>query len=112
MSNLKIESAHLSRHAYVYVRQSTSSQVEHNRESTERQHKLVDRAQSLGWEKHRIQVVDEDMARSGSATSIRDGFTAMSTQAALGQVGLILSIEVSRMARSNADWYRLLDLTD
>jgi DNA invertase Pin-like site-specific DNA recombinase len=108
--NPKIKHSHLERSAYVYVRQSTASQVEHNRESTRRQYKLVERAAELGWARQRITVIDEDLARSGSGQVERDGFTRMITEVALGQVGLILSIEVSRVARNNADWYRLLDL--
>jgi DNA invertase Pin-like site-specific DNA recombinase len=106
----RIKATHLQRCAYVYVRQSTASQVQHNRESTDRQYKLSDRALRLGWPKEQVKTIDEDLARSGSSTSDRSGFTRMTTEVALGHVGLILSIEVSRVARNNADWYRLLDL--
>ena len=109
-SSEKIKQTHLDRNAYVYVRQSTATQVQHNRESTRRQYDLVDRAIALGWPKERVKVIDEVLARSGSGNVERDGFTRMTADAALGQVGLILSIEVSRVARNNADWYRLLDL--
>ena len=109
-SNDKIKQSHLDRSAYVYVRQSTAAQVQRNRESTLRQYKLADRATDLGWPKERVRVIDEDLARSGSGSVERDGFTQMTADVALGQVGLILSIEVSRVARNNADWYRLLDL--
>lgn len=109
-SNDRIKSAHLERRAYVYVRQSTATQVQHNRESTRRQYKLVDRAVALGWREENVTVIDEDLARSGSGNVDRDGFTKMTADVALGQVGLILSVEVSRVARNNADWYRLLDL--
>jgi DNA invertase Pin-like site-specific DNA recombinase len=108
--NQKIKSTHLQRLAYVYVRQSTAAQVELNRESTDRQYKLTQRASTLGWAKHQVKVIDEDLAQSGSTSQQRSGFTLMTTKVALGQVGLILSIEVSRVARNNADWYRLLDL--
>lgn len=108
--NQKLKSTHLQRCAYVYVRQSTTAQVEYNRESTDRQYKLVDRAISLGWPKTQVRVIDEDLAQSGSGTEKRVGFTRMTAEVALGQVGLILSIEVSRVTRNNADWYRLLDL--
>lgn len=108
--NQKVKTTHLQRCAYVYVRQSTTAQVEYNRESTDRQYKLVDRAISLGWPKTQVKVIDEDLAQSGSSTAQRGGFTMMTADVALGQVGLILSIEVSRVARNNADWYRLLDL--
>jgi DNA invertase Pin-like site-specific DNA recombinase len=108
--NEKIKTTHLNRCAYVYVRQSTASQIQHNRESTDRQYKLTDRAVLLGWPQPQIRIIDEDLARSGSTTSDRNGFATMTTEVALGHVGLILSIEVSRVARNNADWYRLLDL--
>jgi DNA invertase Pin-like site-specific DNA recombinase len=106
----KIKPTHLQRLAYVYVRQSTAAQVEFNRESTDRQYKLARRANALGWAKHQVKVIDEDLAQSGSSSAQRGGFTMMTTEVAMGQVGLILSIEVSRVARNNADWYRLLDL--
>jgi len=109
-SKEKIKSTHLQRCVYVYVRQSTGAQVEYNRESTDRQYKLVDRAISLGWSQSQVNVIDEDLAQSGSGSVERSGFTIMTTQVALGQVGLILSIEVSRVSRNNAEWYRLLDL--
>lgn len=108
--NQKIKSTHLQRYAFVYVRQSTAAQVEFNRESTDRQYKLTQRAIGLGWSKQQVKVIDEDLAQSGSSTAQRHGFTMMTAEVALGHVGLILSIEVSRVARNNADWYRLLDL--
>ena len=106
----RIKPTHLQRCACVYVRQSTPAQVQYNRESTDRQYKLTDRARHLGWSQSQIKIIDEDLARSGSGTSDRRGFAMMTTEVALGHVGLILSIEVSRVARNNADWYRLLDL--
>ena len=109
-SSDKIKTMHLQRCAYVYVRQSTAAQVQHNRESTERQYKLKEKALRLGWSTAQVKIIDEDLARSGSGTSVRHGFAMMTTEVALGNVGLILSIEVSRVARNNADWYRLLDL--
>jgi DNA invertase Pin-like site-specific DNA recombinase len=109
-ANDKIKAMHLKRCAIVYVRQSTAAQVQYNRESTDRQYKLSERALKLGWSDSQIKIVDEDLARSGAGTSERNGFVAMTTEVALGHVGLILSIEVSRVARNNADWYRLLDL--
>ncbi len=109
-SNDKIKQSHLDRSAYVYVRQSTATQVQRNRESTLRQYKLADRATDLGWPKGKVKIIDEDLAHSASGSVERDGFTQMTADVALGQIGLILSIEVSRVARNNADWYRLLDL--
>ncbi|MDA3834906.1 MAG: recombinase family protein, partial [Spirochaetales bacterium] len=110
MNNQKIKQTHLQRVAFIYVRQSTAAQVEYNRESTEMQYKLKDRAIDLGWPEQQIQIIDEDLAQSGSSTSQRKGFTRMISDIALGKIGLILSIEVSRVARNNSDWYRLLDL--
>lgn len=109
MSN-KITPSHLRRVACVYVRQSTAAQVEYNRESTQRQYRLVDRAVALGWPRERVSVVDCDLGISGADGAARDGFTRMTADTALGNVGLILSIEVSRVARNSSDWYRLLDL--
>jgi DNA invertase Pin-like site-specific DNA recombinase len=71
---------------------------------------LARRATALGWAKRQVKVIDEDLAQSGSSSADRGGFTTMTTEVALGKVGLILSIEVSRVARNNSDWYRLLDL--
>jgi DNA invertase Pin-like site-specific DNA recombinase len=106
----KITSSHLSRAAVIYVRQSTLLQVERNRESTARQYDLVHRAQQLGWPREAIRVVDGDLGISGSVTGQRAGFEGMVAEVALGQVGIILALEVSRLARDNAAWYRLLDL--
>lgn len=108
--NEKVQPSHLQRRAYVYVRQSTAAQVACNRESTDRQYKLLDRAVRLGWSKDQVSVLDEDLAQSGSGTDERRGFDRMIAEVALGYIGLVLSIEVSRVARNNADWYRLLDL--
>ncbi|MEX2578390.1 MAG: recombinase family protein [Verrucomicrobiales bacterium] len=105
----KIQPAHLARRAYVYVRQSTENQVQCNRESTDRQYKLSGRAEQLGWAKDQIEVID-DLAQSGSGTATRQGFLQMTQEVALGQVGLVLCLEASRLARNNAEWYRLLDL--
>jgi DNA invertase Pin-like site-specific DNA recombinase len=111
MSNSeKLRPNHLQRRAYVYVRQSTPAQVACNRESTDRQYKLVDRALRLGWSKQQVTVIDEDLGQSGSETENRNGFSRLIAEVALGHVGLILSIEVSRVVRDNAEWYRLLDL--
>lgn len=109
-SSNKVTSSHLERWAYIYVRQSTASQVERNRESTDRQYQLAKGALSLGWPDERIKVVDEDLARSADGRTKRSGFDVMFTEVAQGNVGLILSIEVSRVSRNNSDWYRLLDL--
>ena len=106
----KITVSHQRRAAVVYVRQSTPGQVETNRESTARQYGLVDRAVSLGWPRSAVKVIDEDLGVSGASSAGRAGFTELSSQVGLGQVGIVLSLECSRLARNNADWYRLLDL--
>ena len=111
MSELdKIKPSHLQRMALVYVRQSSAAQVEQNRESTMRQYALADRAAVLGWSAPRISVIDEDLGLSGASAHQRGGFARMAAEVALGHVGLVLGLEVSRLARNNADWYRLLDL--
>jgi DNA invertase Pin-like site-specific DNA recombinase len=111
MSDLaKIGTSHLSRAAYVYLRQSTTAQVEHNRESTQRQYALASKATSLGWPLHQVVVIDEDLGLSGSGMVERNGFARLTAEVALGHVGIVLGLEVSRLARNNADWYRLLDL--
>jgi DNA invertase Pin-like site-specific DNA recombinase len=106
----KITASHLSRTAVIYVRQSTLIQVERNTESTMRQYDLASRARQLGWPREAIRVIDGDLGISGSVTGQRDGFEGMVAEVALGQVGIILALEVSRLARDNAAWYRLLDL--
>ena len=106
----KITSSHLSRAAVIYVRQSTLAQLERNTESTARQYDLVHRAQQLGWPREAIRVVDGDLGISGSVTGQRAGFEGMVAEVALGQVGIIMALEASRLARDNAAWYRLLDL--
>src|SRR5262252_5176372 len=106
----KISTSHLSRAAYVYLRQSSPAQVEHNRESTQRQYALVTKASTLGWPAQHIVVIDEDLGLSGTGIVERSGFARLTAEVALGHVGIVLGIEVSRLARNNADWYRLLDL--
>src|SRR6476660_1111688 len=100
----KITASHLSRQAIVYLRQSSAAQVEHNRESTDRQYALAAKARELGWRDDRIIVIDEDLGLSGS------GFVARSGAVALAHVRLVLWLEVSPLARNNADWHRLIDL--
>ena len=106
----KITASHRSRAAVIYVRQSTLAQVERNTESTARQYDLVSRARQLGWPAGQVRVVDGDLGISGSVTGQRDAFEGMVAEVALGQVGIIVALEVSRLARDNAAWYRLLDL--
>ncbi|MCA1708562.1 MAG: recombinase family protein, partial [Actinobacteria bacterium] len=92
------------------MRQSTATQVEHNRESTARQYALADRAVDLGWTRHQVTVIDQDLGHSGASAAQRSGFAQLTADVALGHVGIVLGLEVSRLARNNADWYRLLDL--
>jgi len=106
----KVSPAHLSRDAYVYVRQSTLTQVREHTESLERQYGLADRAMTLGWAPRQVVIIDDDLGRSGAESSAREGFKALVADVGLGKVGVILGIEVSRLARNNADWYQLLDL--
>lgn len=106
----KVSPTHLARYAFVYVRQSTTAQVEHNRESTDRQYRLLERAIALGWRRDQINIIDKDLGISGSGVAERSGFAHMTAEVALGRVGIVLGLEVSRLARNNADWYRLLDL--
>jgi DNA invertase Pin-like site-specific DNA recombinase len=106
----KITDSHRSRAAVIYVRQSTLAQVERNTESTARQYDLATRARQLGWPREAIRVVDGDLGISGSVTGQRDAFEGVVAEVALGQVGIILALEASRLARDNAAWYRLLDL--
>ena len=106
----KIKPSHTQRAAFVYIRQSTPGQVEHNRESTARQYALADRACQLGWLKEQVVIVDEDLGLSGSSIDKRSGFARLTSEVALAHVGIVLGLEVSRLARNNADWYRLLEL--
>jgi DNA invertase Pin-like site-specific DNA recombinase len=111
MSELsKITRDHWRRRTVVYVRQSSTTQVEHNRESTARQYQLAERAVALGWARDQVKVFDEDLGISGSGLAERAGFARMTAEVALGEIGIVLGLEVSRLARNNADWYRLLDL--
>src|SRR4029453_8530356 len=110
MSATRVTANHLLRLAIVYLRQSSAAQVEHNRESTHRQYALAAKARDLGWPEDRVVVIDEDLGLSGSGTVARSGFARLTTEVALARVGLLLGLEVSRLARNNADWHRLIDL--
>src|SRR6202171_1771519 len=106
----KVKLSHTRRAAFVYIRQSSPSQVEYNRESTARQYALVTKAAELGWPAQQVLVIDEDLGVSGSGIIERSGFARLTAEVALGHVGIVLGLEVSRLARNNAEWYRLLDL--
>jgi DNA invertase Pin-like site-specific DNA recombinase len=105
----KITARHLERRAYVYIRQSSPKQVREHRTSQENQYALGEHAVHLGWGQHRIAIIDDDLGQSGQ-DGRRKGFQTLVSAVSLGQVGIILSYEASRLARNNADWYRLLDL--
>jgi DNA invertase Pin-like site-specific DNA recombinase len=100
----------LDRLAVVSVRQSTAQQVLVHAESTRLPYGLVSRAQAYGWASERIVVIDDDLGKSGSTTVGRAGFERLVTEVSLGHVGLILGLEMSRLARSNVDWHRLLEV--
>jgi DNA invertase Pin-like site-specific DNA recombinase len=106
----KIADRHLARLAVVYVRQSTRQQVADHSESTRLQYGLVQRAVGLGWPTSRVLVIDEDLGKSGASAAGRVGFGRLVTEITMGHVGLVLGIEMSRLARSGADWYQLLEL--
>jgi DNA invertase Pin-like site-specific DNA recombinase len=106
----KVKPTHIQRAALVYIRQSTPTQVEHNRESTARQYALLEDACQLGWTKEQVILIDEDLGVTGSGFAERSGFARMIAEVALGHAGIVFALEVSRMARNNADWYRLFDL--
>lgn len=106
----KITDGHLQRLAIVYVRQSTQQQVLEHRESTARQYALADRAVALGWPSTAVQVIDEDQGHSGSSAEGRSGFQRLLTEVSSDRVGLILGLEMSRLARSCKDWHALLEL--
>jgi DNA invertase Pin-like site-specific DNA recombinase len=106
----KVSAVHLQRDAFLYVRQSSPRQVLENTESTKRQYALRERALALGWPVERIHVIDTDQGRSGAKSDDRDGFQRLVSEVAMGRAGIVLGLEVSRLARNNADWHRLLEL--
>jgi DNA invertase Pin-like site-specific DNA recombinase len=109
----KITRRHLSRQALIYVRQSSPTQVQRHPESARRQYGLAERAQRLGWSAEQIAIIDEDQGKSGAGSAAaheREGFGRLVSAVGLGAVGIILVLEVSRLARNSAEWYRLLEL--
>src|SRR5712675_3289365 len=106
----KIATTHLQRQAYLYVRQSTLRQVFENTESTKRQYALRQRAVALGWSEDRIIVIDSDLGQSGASSADREGFQRLVAEVGVGHAGIVLGLEVSRLARNNADWHRLLEI--
>ena len=105
----KVNASHLGRRAYLYVRQSTLRQVLENTESTKRQYALRERAVALGWAPDQVVVIDSDLGQSG-ADSDREGFQRLVAAVGMGEVGVVLGLEVSRLARSSSDWHRLLEI--
>jgi len=106
----KVTASHLKRDAYLYVRQSTVRQVFENTESTKRQYALRDRAVALGWPAERVHVIDSDLGHSGASAVDREGFQKLAAEVGMGHAGIVLGLEVSRLARNCADWHRLLEL--
>jgi DNA invertase Pin-like site-specific DNA recombinase len=106
----KITLDHRQRLAYIYIRQSSPGQVLHNQESQRNQYQLAERAEAFGWSKTRIRIINEDLGTSAVESQSRSGFQDLVAHVSLGQVGIIFGYEVSRLARNNSDWYRLLDL--
>ncbi|MCP5091544.1 MAG: recombinase family protein, partial [Gammaproteobacteria bacterium] len=106
----KVTAEHLKRDAFLYVRQSSLRQVLENTESTKRQYALRERAVALGWPIERIHIIDSDLGQSAVTATDRDGFSRLVSEVAMGHVGIVLGLEVSRLARNNADWHRLLEL--
>jgi DNA invertase Pin-like site-specific DNA recombinase len=109
-ANGKVQARHLSRNAFLYVRQSTLRQVFENTESTQRQYALQQRAIALGWRPEQIVVIDSDLGRSGASAVDREGFQRLVTEVGLGRAGIVMGLEVSRLARNSTDWHRLLEI--
>ena len=107
----KVTAAHLSRNAYLYVRQSTLRQVHENQESTRRQYDLRERAIALGWQAEQVVVIDCDLGQSGASTAGRKGFRDLVSEVGMGNAGIVLGLEVSRLARNSSDWHRLLEIS-
>jgi DNA invertase Pin-like site-specific DNA recombinase/DNA-binding transcriptional MerR regulator len=110
MVSQKVSAEHLARAAYLYVRQSTLRQVINNTESGQRQYALRQRAIALGWEVEQIVVIDTDQGQSGASAADREGFQRLVAEVGMGRAGIVLGLEVSRLARNNADWHRLLEI--
>lgn len=106
----RLTTTHRAKLAYVYVRQSSLNQVRQHQESTELQYRLVDRAIGLGWPHERVQVIDEDLGKSGAGSVERHGFQKLIAEIGLGNAGLVVSLDASRLARNNRDWHQLLEL--
>ena len=106
----KVNAGHLKRNAYLYVRQSTLRQVLENTESTKRQYALQQRAIALGWPVEQVVVIDSDLGQSGASAVDREGFQKLVAEVGMGKAGIVLGLEVSRLARNSTDWHRLLEI--
>ena len=106
----KVNAGHLKRNAYLYVRQSTIRQVLENTESSKRQYALRQRAIALGWTVEQIVVIDNDLGQSGASATDREGFQKLVADVGMGKAGIVLGLEVSRLARNSTDWHRLLEI--
>ena len=109
-TNTKVQSQHLKRNAYLYVRQSTLRQVIENTESTKRQYALRERAMALGWRLDQVIVIDSDLGQSGASAVDREGFQRLVSEVGMGRAGIVMGLEVSRLARNSTDWHRLLEI--
>jgi hypothetical protein len=107
---LKVQPHHIERDAYLYIRQSSMRQVLENIESTKRQYGLRSRATALGWPDERVVVIDSDQGESGASAAWREGFRRLVSDVGMGRAGIVMGLEVSRLARNNADWHRLLEI--
>ncbi|MEU4234854.1 recombinase family protein [Nonomuraea sp. NPDC026600] len=107
---VKVTATHLARDAYLYVRQSSLKQVLNNTESAVRQYGLTERALALGWPGDRIHIIDTDQGQSGASAADREGFQRLVAEVGMGRAGIVLGLEVSRLARNNTDWHRLLEI--
>jgi DNA invertase Pin-like site-specific DNA recombinase len=105
----RLTTTHRAKLAYVYVRQSSLNQVRQHQESTELQYRLVDRAVGLGWPHERVHVIDEDLGKSGAGSIERHGFQKLIAEIGLGNAGLVVSLDASRLARNNRDWHHFLN---
>ena len=106
----KVQSQHTEKSAYVYIRQSTMGQARHHQESTERQYALKDKALQLGWSPSRIRILDRDLGLSGAQSTDREDFKTLTADVSMGRAGAIFALEASRLARSNLDWHRLIEI--
>jgi DNA invertase Pin-like site-specific DNA recombinase len=106
----KVNTGHLKRNAYLYVRQSSIRQVVEHAESTKRQYALQQHAMALGWSVEQIIVIDSDLGQSGASAADREGFQKLVADVGMGKAGIVLGLEVSRLARNSTDWHRLLEI--